>query len=147
RRDVLHMRLLEESQPARDGEGNTAPREFELHLERVKVRAVENGDLAKIHALLVEFEDALSDECGLRVVRRERNERGTHAHGGTHGAEILPKLAFVAEDGSVRKFEDLGHAAIVRLDLVNDGVGVLLGKTEDVLEIRAAPRIDRLRVV
>lgn len=43
--------------------------------------------------------------------------------------------------------QDAGQAAVVGLELKDGGAGVAIGETDDVAEIRAAPRVDALEVV
>src|ERR1017187_259244 len=44
-------------------------------------------------------------------------------------------------------FENLRHASIIHFDLKNLRAGITFRKFENVLEVRAAPRVNRLRVV
>ena len=60
---------------------------------------------------------------------------------------MLAKLLNIGRDRRVRDFENFRDATIIHLDLKYVGVWVALRKFENVLEIRAAPRVDRLRVV
>ena len=60
---------------------------------------------------------------------------------------MFPKLLNVRRDRCIRHFENFRDAAIIHLDLEYLRVRVALRKFENVLKIRAAPRIDRLRVI
>ena len=62
-------------------------------------------------------------------------------------AQILAELLHIGCDGSVRDPQNLRNASVIQLDLVNLRVRITLRKLEDVLEVRSAPRVDRLRVV
>jgi hypothetical protein len=65
------------------------------------------------------------------------------------GAELLVEVAALGlgEEHAVGEGEDLGRRAVVGLDAVDDGARVAVGERHDVLEIRAAPRVDALGVV
>ena len=146
-RDILDVRLLEEAQSARDPEGNATPGELQLDLHRVVVGTVEDGDLAEVDSFVVEFQHALGDKGGLLIVGGERNEGRFCDRGLADGPELLGKLARIVQDGGIGQFQHLRNTAVVRLDPVDDGVGVALGELKDVCEIGPAPRVDRLGVV
>ena len=59
----------------------------------------------------------------------------------------LAKLLLVPTNGRIGDFENLGNAAIVRLNLESLGLRVLFGKFEDVLKVCATPRVDALSVI
>ena len=63
--DVLDVRLLEKTNAARDLIGNAAARKLELQLDRVIVRAVEDGDLVQLDSFVAQLENALGDELRL----------------------------------------------------------------------------------
>ena len=146
-RDILDVRLLEEAQSARDPERNATPGELELDLHRVVVGPVEDGDLAEVDSLVVEFQYALGDEGGLLVVGGERNKGRFRDRRLADGPKLLGELARIVQDGGVGQFQYLWNASVVSLDPVDDGVGIALGELEDVCEISPAPRVDRLGVV
>ena len=56
-------------------------------------------------------------------------------------------MLHVRRNRRVRDFEDLRHAAVVQLDLENLRVGIALRKSENVLEVRAPPGVDRLGII
>ena len=141
------MGLLEKSKPAGDAKGDASSCELELHLHRVIVGAVEDGDLLERHALVREFHDALRDEGRLLVVIRQGNERGLHRMRLAHGREVFWKLVFVCENGGVGDIQNAGHAAVVCFDFKDLCAGMSLGKSQDIFKIRPAPRIDALGVI
>ncbi len=147
RGDVLHMRLLEETEPAGDRKGNAVARELHLQFHGVIVGAVEDGNLVQIDAFLAQIEDALRDEERLLVRVGKRDEAGLQPRVFAHGLEVFLELPHVAGDGGICHLQDRGDAAVVRLDLVNFCGGIAFGEIEDVLEICPAPRVDRLRIV
>ena len=74
RGDVLDMRLLKEPDAAGDGERNVAPREFELHFQRVKVRAIQHGHVVQLDAFLAQFQCALGDKGRLFIGRAAHSQ-------------------------------------------------------------------------
>ena len=147
RGDILDVGLLEKPEPARDGKRNAPFGEFHLHLHRVVVGAVEHGHLLEWDAFVEQFHYALGHERRLLGVRRESNEGGFDGMVFADGREVFRELLFVAEDRGVGDFEDLGNAAVVRLDFEYARTGVGFWKLQDVFEIRSAPRVDALGVV
>ncbi len=145
-RHVLDVRLLEEANAARDAERNVAPREFQLQFERVKVRAIEHRHLVQVAAFLAQFQHALRDEGRLLVGVAAGHEHRLAA-GLFRRGEFLGELVDVRRDRGVRDGKNLRRAAVIDLDLVNLRAGIALGKFEDVAEVRAAPRVDALRIV
>ena len=75
REHVLHVRRLEEAHAAADDERDAAPRELELDLHRVVVRAVEDRDLGERDALVAQLEHALRDERRLLLHVAAGHER------------------------------------------------------------------------
>src|SRR5207247_2704049 len=62
-------------------------------------------------------------------------------------AQMFAELLNVRGDGSVRNFQNFWDTAVIHLDFKNLRVRIAFWKFENVLKIRAAPRIDRLRVI
>ena len=111
------------------------------------MRAVQHRHLLQLRALLVQLQDALRDKLRLLLRIRQRHERRPHPASGARGHEMFFKLMLIRRDHRIREFQHLGHRAVVRLDFVNFRARMPLRKFEDVPEIRAAPRVDALRVV
>ena len=112
------------------------------------VRAVEDRDVGEVAAFVDESFDALKDEVGLRAGIHDRHEVGLFAVG-FYGAQLFVvtfACGLAAEDG-IGKFENLGGAAVVGFDLVDLGSVMTLVEAHDVVEVRAAPGVDALRVV
>src|SRR5207253_10526540 len=63
--DVFDMRLIEEAGAAGNAEGDVAAGEFQLQLERVKVRAVQLRHLVQVGPFLAQRERALRDKSRL----------------------------------------------------------------------------------
>ena len=147
RRDVLDVALLEEAQPASDLEGNSPARELHLKLHGVEMRPVEHGDLGERRPRLVaQGEGAIRHEVGLLHHVARGHQGGLHPLA-AGGLEPLLELAPVAGDGGVRQREDGGGAPVVLLQAKESGVGVALGKGDDVLEARPPEAVDALGVV
>jgi len=73
------MRLLEKTDTARDRKRNLLPRQFQLQFQRVKMRAIQNGDVIQTHAFIAQLQRALRDERRLLPGIVARDERGFHA--------------------------------------------------------------------
>ena len=97
---VLDMRLLKKTDAAGDGKRNLLPRQFQLQFQRVKMRAIQHGDLVQARALLAQFQGALRDErrllAGVVALHRGRFEAGLAG-----GREFLGELIHVGGDGGV----------------------------------------------
>ena len=143
---VLDVRLFKEADAAGDGEWNLLPGEFELQFQRVKVGAVEHGDLVEAGAFFAEFKGALGDEGGLLGGIGAGDEGGFHA-GLARRREFLGKLVHVGTDGGVGHAQDFGCAAVVGLNFKDFGAGIAFGEIQDIGEVRSAPGVDALGVV
>ncbi|MDT4830740.1 hypothetical protein FQZ97_642150 [compost metagenome] len=144
---VLHMRGLEELEPAELHERDVAPRQFQL--ER---RAVRRG--AKQHRLRLQRQPALAvrqdlvghPACLPGLVGHEHQHR--LAGRGLVGPQRLGVPLGGLRDDAVRHVEDRLRRAVVALQ--RDDARLLRelrGKVEDVAHRGAAERVDRLRVV
>ena len=102
--------------------------------------------LVQVQPFLAQFEHALGDEGGLLGGIAAGHEHGLRA-GFARGRELLGELVDVRGDGGVGDVQDLRRAAVVGFDLVDLRARIALGELEDVLEVRAAPGVDALRVV
>ena len=143
---VLDVRLLEETDAARDTEWDVASREFELQFERVKMRAVKHRHAVQFRALFAQFEHALSNErCLFGGIAAGDQDR--LAAGFPRGRKSLGVLVNVGGDRGVGDVENLRRAAVIGLDPVNGGVRIAVGKLENVFVIRPAPRVNALRVI
>ncbi len=63
------------------------------------------------------------------------------------GGQFLGKLMDVGRDGRVGQAEDFRRAAVIGFDAKDAGFGMAFGELEDVLEMRAAPGVNALRIV
>ena len=120
--------------------------ELDLEIGRHVAGAEEHGDLAQRRAFLVQLEDAIDDELRLLLlVARGHEPRRLAAR--ALGPEILRESLGGARDQRVRDVEDRLRRAIVLLERHDRRAGELLREIEDVAEVRAAERVDALRVV
>jgi hypothetical protein len=143
--DVLHVRLLEEAQAAPDMERDIATLELQLNLQRVPVAAVEHGYIVQRAALVKQVQHIFGDEPGLGEVVLAGHDRGLEARSPDR-LEVLRQPAAVLGDTGVGQRQDLRHGAVVGFELVLLARGTLLER-DDVLEVRPAEAVDRLRIV
>ena len=113
-RHVLDVRLFKEPDAGADLEGNPPAGQLHLHLHRMVVRPVEDGDLPKRDTAPVDLQDSLGDEIGLLEDVPGRDKDGADPPL-PHGPQRFLKLAFVVRDAQVRQMEDLRRAPVVRL--------------------------------
>ena len=73
--------------------------------------------------------------------------RRLHRFRVARGAQVLFELFNVRCDRTVGDFENLGNAAIIELDPKHLRFWITVRKFEDVLEIRAAPGVNRLCII
>ena len=143
---VLDVRLFKETDAAGDGERDLLPGQFQLQFQRVKMRAIQHGDVIQAGAFVAQFQRALGDEGRLLAGVMAGHQHGFQA-GLARGRQVLGKLVHVGGDGGVGHVEDFRRAAVVGFNLEHFRAGIPLRKVEDVGEIRAAPGVDALRVV
>src|SRR6266511_3359845 len=60
---------------------------------------------------------------------------------------MFAELVNVCGNSCVRYFQNFRHAAIIHFDLEHLRIRITLWKFENILEVGAAPRVDRLRVI
>ncbi len=72
---------------------------------------------------------------------------GGFGSGRASGRQLFGELMDVRRDGGVCNIKDLGGAAIIRFDFVDDRSGVAIGEFKNVLIIGSAPGINALRVI
>jgi hypothetical protein len=77
----------------------------------------------------------------------QRDKRWLHCFRVARRAQVFFELFDVGCNRTIGDFENLGHAAIIELDPERLRLRITVRKFEDVLEIRAAPGVDRLRII
>ena len=110
------------------------------------MRAIQHRDIVQAHAFIAQLQRALRDERRLLPGILARDERGFHT-GLARGREFLGKLIHICGDGGIGDIQDFRRAAVIRFNLEHVRARIALGKFQDVREVRAAPRVDALRVV
>ena len=111
------------------------------------MRPIQHRHLLQRDALLAQLQHPLRHEAGLRPRIVQRHQGGFHTAADARGMQILLEAPRVRADRRIREVEDFRHAAVVRLDGENLAAFIAVGKSQDVLHVRAAPRVDRLRVI
>ena len=148
RHHVLDVQLLEHAHAARDAERHAVARQRELYVDRGVVRAVEDGDVAvRYAALLVQGGDEAIDDLGLRPSVEHVVQARLRRVAGAERAQGLLELVPHVLHHAVRHVEYRGHGAVVALELYDAASAPALGEAHNVLELRAAPRVDALEVV
>ncbi len=145
---VLDVALLEEAHAGADLVRDAAPRQLDLQLERLVVRAIENREVREPLPLVVPLEQALRREARLVGNVGQRHDRGQRAAGSREACELLGELPRrCARSRRWRGARISRRRAVVARQAEGLRLGIALGEAEDVLEGGAAERVDRLRVV
>ena len=105
REDVLHVRRLEELQPAPLLERDLAVGELDLEIGRHVAGAEQHRHLAERHAALVQLQHAVDDEAGLLRLVLRRHEPGLLA-ALARRPQILGEPLLGARDQRVGEVED-----------------------------------------
>lgn len=107
--EVADVLALEEFHAACNEIGDTAFGEFDLDFERLKVGAVEDGDVGEGAAFVHEAADAFDDKLGLFAGVHGLDEKGFLGVGAV-GAEFFFKVASagLCFEDAVGEGEDLG---------------------------------------
>ncbi len=119
---------------------------FELaHLER---GAHQDGDVVEAVALALQRLDLLADGAGF-LVESQAAATMTLAASGSFalGEQRLAEPAFIVGDEVRGGAENVAGGAVVALQPDHLGAGKILLEAQDVVDLRAAPAIDRLVVV
>ena len=141
--DVLHFATVVELHAAYDLIGDAELDEQLLDDAALGVRPVEDGDVAQLHAALLERRDLLRDErrLVLLVLRLEEVDELTLAG---VGPQPLRLAAGVVGDDGVGGVEDRLGRAVVLLEQDDLGVRVVLLELVDVADVGAPKCVDRL---
>ena len=144
--DVLDVRLFKKPDAAGDAEGNVLAGQFELQFQRVEMGAIEHGHVFQGPAFVAQFQDPLGHE-GRLLAAIAATHQGRLAAGRARGGQLLLELVDVGRDGGIGHAQDFRRAAVIGFNPINGGLGIPFGKFEDVLEMRAAPGVNALRIV
>ena len=143
RDQVLDLGALVEARAADHLVGDALPDEHVLEHARLRVHAVEDRDLAAGEALLDERSDARRDEArlGMLVLHLDRLHRIALAE--VREQVLRLALAVVLDDG-VRGAQDRVRRAVVLLERDRARAWEVALEVEDVADVGAAERVDRL---
>ena len=91
--------------------------------------------------------DLLADEAGLLLAVPRAGDASTFSPASSVGEQRLAEAALVVGDEVRGGGEDVAGRAVVALQPDDLGAGKILLEAQDVVDLRAAPAIDRLVVV
>ncbi len=143
---VADLGALVEAEAADDAIGHADRDEAVLELAGLVLRADEDRGLVDAEAAALEPFDLLADAAGFLGAVPDAEHLDLLALGFL-GPQRLAEAAGVVGDHARCGGEDVGRAAVILLEPDHLGAGEILFELEDVLDLRAAPRIDRLVVV
>ncbi len=140
---VLDFGALVELGAAQHPVGQRRSDEDLLQRTRLRVGAIEHGDIAVFDALLVQLGDLVGDELRLVVlaVAGETDDLLTVPH---RGEQLLVDAVEVVADDGVRGAEDVLRRAVVLLEQHHLRPDVVALELDDVADVRPAEGIDRL---
>ena len=143
---VLDLGALEEAQAAVHLVRHARRHERLFEGARLRVRAVEHGDLAARAALRHPLLDAVQHELGL-VALVERGVEADRLARAAARPQVLAEAPRVVGDQGVGGLQDVAGRAVVLLEAHQLGVREVLAEGAQVLDPRTAPAVDRLVVV
>ena len=140
---VLDLGTLVEARAADHLVRDLLPHEHVLQHPRLRVRPVEDGQLVGRPAVVDQARDLGRDEPRLRVLVLDLDDLDRLALTEV-GEEPLRLALRVVLDHRVRGSEDRVRRAVVLLERDDLGAGEVALELEDVADVRAAKRVDRL---
>ena len=143
---VADLRAVEEARAAHDLVRHARAQEHVLERARLRVRAIEHGDVVVARAAVVQLLNLAADPAPLVALVRGLEHLDLLAVAAVREQALLLAARVVAHHG-VRGVQDVAGRAVVLLKLHHLGVRVVLAEAQDVLDVRAAPAIDGLVVV
>ena len=143
---VADLGSLVEARAADDAVGQAESDEAVLELAHLEGGADEDGDVVEGVALTLQRLDLVAD--GARLLSRIPGAGdGDLLAVLIVGEERLAEPALVVGDEVGRRRQDMARRAVVALQPDDDGAGEILLEAQDVVDLGAAPAIDRLVVV
>ena len=143
---VADLLAVEEARAAHDLVGHAGAQEHVFEDARLRVGAVEDGNVVVAGALVVQLLDLRANPAALVALVRGLVHADLLAVARV-GEEALGLAVRVVGHHGVGRVQDVAGGAVVLLELDHVGVGVVLLEGEDVLDVRTAPGVDGLVVV
>ena len=144
--DVFHMRRLEEFESTPLLERDVTVHELDLEIGRHITGAEDHRDVIQCKAVFAELENSIDDEARLLFFIAGRHQPWANA-AGPFRPEILGEPFRSARDDGVRHVENRLRRPVVLLERHDASPDEVFREIEDVPEVRAAERVDALRVV
>ena len=142
------MCLFEKSQAARDVKWNAARGQFHLDFKTLEMSTIQYRHFFKRDALTItQLEHPLRNKGRLRCGIWQCHQGRLQTRPTARSTQILLKPAGVRTDRSIRKFQNLRHAAIIGIDRENLRTRIALRKSKNQRHVSTTPRINRLRVI
>src|SRR3954452_21930798 len=143
---IADFGALVEARAADDAIGQAERDEAVFELAHLVGGANENRDLVELVALALDLLDLLADAAGFlfRIPRACHRDLLAVM---VFGAQRLTEPAFIVGDQVRGGGEDVAGRAVVALEADDLGAGKIMVEAQDVVDLRAAPAIDRLVVV
>ena len=146
RERVLDLHALEEAQAAVDAVRQAVADQRLFEHARLRIRAIQDRAVAQPASSRVMRLDPVDDELGLVVLVERRVELDRLALL-IVGPEVLAEPPGVLRNQSVRGLEDRAGRAIVLFEADDFGAWKIMAELDHVLDLGAAPAVDRLVVI
>ena len=143
---VADFGALVEARAADDAIGQAERDEAVLELAHLERGAHQDRDLVEVVAVALQRLDLLADRAGFLLAVPGAGD-GDLLAGDVLGAQRLAEPAFVVRDQVRGGGEDVAGGAVVALQPDHRGAGKIVLEAQDVVDLGAAPAIDRLVVV
>src|SRR5579862_7843340 len=143
RERVLDLRALEEPQAAIDPVRNTRRQKYFLEHTRLRIRAIQNRDLAPQAAVLDVIADAIENELRLVALVESRIDADGISLGAA-GPQILAETPGVVRDQGIGAAEDVARGAIVLFETEELRLRKVALEMLHVLRARSAEAVHRV---
>ena len=143
---VADLGALVEARAADHAIGQAEGDEAVLELAHLERGAHQDGDLVELVAVALQLLDLLADRARLFLGVPGAGD-GDLLAGDVLGAERLAEPALVVRDQVAGRGENVSGRAVVPLQPDHLGAGEVVLEAQDVVDLRAAPAVDRLVVV
>ena len=143
---VADLGALVEARAADDAIGQAERDKTVLELAHLERGAHQNGDLFERMAGALQVLDLIADRARLFLAIPRAGDRDLLARL-VLGAQRLAEPAFVMRDQVRGGAQDVGGRAVVALQPDDFGAGEVLLEPQDIVDLGAAPAVDRLIVI